>query len=214
MHLKTGEKVELIITEGDYKGEYPSVIMSATSKELTVAIPVMQGHYVPLRPGSSLDVRVYRNDAVYCYSTEILRRFDEEGIKGLVLPAPNKFLRMQRRGDVRVEVSLPIELWIYDSAQKESWKVISARTIDLSAGGLRVELSQVLSGDFPIDAIFSIPGDELIRLSCRYIRGGRLSGIGKYWVALRFDPIKEHEKKRILKFVFQKQQDLRAKGLI
>lgn len=214
MVLKTGEKIELVVTEGSYRGEYISIILSTDSSEITVAIPVVRGHFVPIRPGSSVEVRVCRNDAIYMYSTEILRRVEEGGLKGLVLPMPNKITRMQRRGDVRVEVSLPAELWIYDSPQKEQWKVLPVRIIDLSAGGLRIELSQELSGDFLMDAIFSIPGDELIRLSCRYIRGGRLASIGRYWAALRFDPIKEHEKKRILKFVFQKQQDLRAKGLI
>ena len=214
MHLKMGEKIDLLVSEGSYKGDYPSTILSVGATELTVAIPVMRGHFVPLRPGTPVALRAYRNDAIYMYSTEILRRVEVDGLNGLVLPAPNKLLRMQRRGDVRVEVSLPLELWIYDSQQKEQWKIVQARTIDLSAGGIRIEVPHAITGDFPMEVIFSLPGDELIRLSCRYIRGGSLQGVGRYWVALRFDPIKENEKKRILKFVFQKQQDLRAKGLI
>ena len=214
MLIKIGDRVEIIIAEGNFQGEYPSQVINVDGQDLTLAIPVFRGHLVPVRPGIDLVVKILKPDAIYQFETVIVRRSDDDRTNGFIIPLPKKMVRKQRRSDVRVEVCLPVEVWVFDSPQKERWKTVSARTIDLSAGGTRIESAEEFTANFPLEINLLLPGDEPIHLICRYIRGGRLSGRGKYWTALRFEAIKERDKRRILQFVFQKQQDLRAKGLI
>ena len=214
MDFKYGDKIELFVKSDPYKGEYASQVLGMEQGDLLVALPVTKGHFVPIRPGSDLLVRVLKRDAAYEFESTVLERVYNETNKGLLLRMPEKIIRSQRRGDVRIEVSLPIEILIWDQMDSNECRSIQGRTIDLSAGGARIETAEELTGEYPLAIIIKLPDHEPMSLSCRYIRGGRVLGFNRYWTAVRFDSIKEKEKRQILKFVFRKQQDLRAKGLI
>lgn len=215
MIFKVGDRIELVVKSDPYKGEYASQILNLDQERLLIALPISQGHFVPVRPGSDILVRVLKKDAAYEFEATVLERVDEDSVnKGLLLPMPEKMFRAQRRGDVRVEVTVPIEILIYDQPTADQWRTIPGRTIDLSAGGARIETEEEFNGTFRFEIIIKLPGHEPMRLPCRYIRGGRVLGLSRYWTAVRFEPIKERDQRQILKFVFRKQQDLRAKGLI
>lgn len=213
MQLKIGDRLELEVQSGAYLGSYPSQILNINDKEITVGVPIVRGHVIPLREGSLLRVLLLKPDAAYEFFASILRRTQDAPL-GLVLTLPTKLVRSQRREDVRVEVSLPVDLLVFAIPGSEEWNILHGRTKDLSAGGTKVEYSGELKGGERLQILLSVPGDQPMTLSCRYIRGERSNRPGKSWMALRFDGIKERDKRRILKFVFQKQQELRAKGLI
>ncbi|HEX2954001.1 MAG TPA: flagellar brake domain-containing protein [Bacillota bacterium] len=213
MQLKIGDRLELEVLSGAYSGSYPSQVLNMGQKEVTVSIPIVRGHLVPLRAGSLLRVLIFKPDAAYEFASPILRRTLEAPF-GLVLAMPDRLHRSQRREDVRVEVSIPVEILVFDSDNSDEWRVIYGRTRDLSGGGAKVEYSGDLKGTERLEMQLKLPGIEAIVLSCRYIRGDRTSKPGQSWMALRFDSIRERNKRQIIKFVFQKQQELRAKGLI
>jgi c-di-GMP-binding flagellar brake protein YcgR len=213
MQLKIGDRLELEVLSGAYSGSYPSQVLNIGQKEVTVSIPIIRGHLVPLRVGSLLRVLILKPDAAYEFASPVLRRTMEAPF-GLVLAMPDRLHRSQRRDDVRVEVSIPVGIYVLDNAHPDEWRMIYGRTKDLSAGGAKVEYNGELNGDEQLEMQLKLPDIEAITLRCRYIRGGRLAKPGWSWMALNFDSIKERDKRQIIKFVFQKQQELRAKGLI
>lgn len=215
MEFNVGDYVEIEIPEGYFHGEYASRIVFLDEQRLVITTPRLGGAIVSLREGQVIHISVPKRDARYNFEAVVM---DVDGSKPdlLTLKPDTTAIRKQRRSDVRLAVRLPVEL-LYFYRQGIPVASYTVYSIDLSAGGIKLEMPE----DYPPQTKFKLAihlPDEEIAVQARVVRSGILSntdlgGNPSFWVSLKFFNISEAKQKKILKFIY-KQQELRVKSLI
>ena len=226
MNLIVNQRVEIIVDDEPYQGSYLSRIEETTEKQITVAIPMQKGEIVPLRSGTIVSVVFFDDLAVYEFQAKITRSW-QDGIPVLIMPVPAKIKRIQRRSFVRLEVLLPLRIYIDDKNGNSI--LINAQTADISGGGARVSISKR-----NLEAIVEFAGggnafgcklkmelvirdkldeaEQIVEFIGGIIRHGEKSG--DHWLAICFDEISERHRDKIISFIFKKQLEFRNRGLI
>jgi c-di-GMP-binding flagellar brake protein YcgR len=215
--LKVNQKVEILVDTPGYRGKYVSRIEDLTDNEIVVGIPIVSGSLVPLPVGIRVDVDVICTDAVYRIHTRILKR--------VLHPFPLLFLaksedieRVQRRNYARVDVVLDVEMEKLPSG--EEGVVFHGVTRNISGGGMLLSiigdgdlLREIKEGDF-VEISFKIPiwKDPIYAVS-KVVREDIRIGDRKD-IAIAFVSINEKDRDRIVKFVFERQRELRRRGIL
>ena len=213
MEYKIGDRIEIDIPDGEYKGKYHSVIFNIEPEYMEIVAPVVRGVLIPVRPGTHVHVFYTRQDALYKFEGEILERKEQNNVSLLILPIPKQITRIQRRSFVRVEVTIPFILIKKEDGIK--WKAYS---VDLSAGGVRVRSDRDLAVGSIVDVEFYLPTGALIRSAATVVRKqlvpGQESGKeNQYYLSMAFNDLDNSSQQKILHYVFRCQQETRWKGL-
>jgi c-di-GMP-binding flagellar brake protein YcgR len=225
MDFAAGDLLELEMIDGDFKEVVSCQIIATFNEQLYITLLNIQS--LPPFPDGAL-VRVSfckKDDALYEFETQ-LWKVPEEQFSGLSqrlryyrIVLPKNTNRKQRRSYVRISVRIPVE-FLYFYRKGIPVTASTAYSIDLSAGGVRVETND----DFPLKAHYKIglylPNGtdyELLYLNVEVVRCKQLTKSEHepliYEIALEYRRISEMNMKKILKFVY-KQQELRSKSLI
>ncbi|MCL6588499.1 MAG: PilZ domain-containing protein [Firmicutes bacterium] len=219
MNLVRDDYLEIEIFEGFFRGEYTSRVIEADGKRLRIAIPRLGGTVVSLKEGQLIKVVLPKPDARYEFQAIVLGQNHAEPdlpASELTVERISEINRHQRRSNVRLAIKVPVEL-LYFYRQGIPVASYTVYSIDLSAGGVRIEIPE----EFPIYTHYRVAiilPEEEVHVSAVLIRIGPLSrteqGVpNTYWASLRFFNISETKQQKILKFIY-KQQELRVKGLI
>lgn len=211
----------LELTTEKASGKFRSRVLGFYDSGVIISAPLRKGQPIEAYSGLELKGVVIRDDATYSFETIVL--FTEEADYGIswYLAPPERLTRIQRRYDVRLEVTLPVEVSVTKRDKDCAiLKKIAGQTINLSAGGVKVRTEERLSGD-KVKVTFFLPGEEITVLAS-ILRDGPVIAIrpedkttkASYWTALRLLKVTEEEKLKIVKYIFHKQKELRAKGLI
>ncbi|MGE8204350.1 flagellar brake protein [Heyndrickxia sp. NPDC080065] len=131
----------------------------------------------------------------------------------LQLPPKEDFKKIQRRQFVRVETALDISIHFPNSNYQ-----FATVTEDISAGGCAIILPKNIA-PLPYEtgeALLVLPMQSgeyhYIKTTCKLIR---IWDVSKKMVAsIEFTDIQEKEKQQIFRFCFEKQLELRKKGLL
>lgn len=192
---------------------YPSLILDFTEQEeLVVGTPAEKGEELEVPPGTELMVEVILVDGVRQFRTRVRRRAGAPG--SLHLDWPAEATRIQRRDNVRVDAMVRAEATIPASGD-EPKRTLPGFTIDVSAGGVRLNLAERVPDDTPIEMKLVLP--EVGERECRgrVLRSGErkeAQGGTRYWNAVEFTDISEAVRRDITKFVFDVQRDQMRKG--
>jgi c-di-GMP-binding flagellar brake protein YcgR len=123
------------------------------------------------------------------------------------------FRKIQRRAFYRIESHLPAVLSAgdeSDNVQNVQPSVFKLSTKDLSAGGARVISKESFALGSDVFLEIELPGKDPVRSLGKVVRletAAPESGI--YWVSIQFTSIEELDRKKIVRFVFQKQLEHR-----
>lgn len=215
MEFNVGDYVEIEIPDGYFHGEYSSRIIFLDQQQLVITTPRMGGAIVSLRQGQEIHLSVPKRDARYNFEAVVID-VNESRPDLLTLKLDTTAIRQQRRSDVRLTVRLPVEL-LYFYRQGVPVASYTVYSIDVSAGGIKLEMSEEYPPHTHFKLAIHLPEDE-IAIQATVIRSGILpttdaGGNPSFWVSLKFFNISEAKQKKILKFIY-KQQELRVKGLI
>jgi c-di-GMP-binding flagellar brake protein YcgR len=216
MSFQIGDYVEIEISDGYFRGEYPSRIVRALDRKLILVAPRLAGTLVPLKLGTLLVIHICKDDARYVFNARVVD-LDENEFGHLTIIVPDNIDRRQRRFDVRLVIRIPVELlYFYRNGIPVASYTINS--IDISAGGIRVEVPEKFSLHTKVKLSIRLPDNEEIMTHADVVRVGRLDhpepgSQNSYWASLRFLNMSDNKKKKILKFIY-KQQELRVKGLI
>lgn len=221
MHIQEGDPVVLEIKIKDAIEKFRSRILKIYISGFVIAEPLHMGRPITLEAGRKVEGSIMKKDAVYSFSSIIRHGETVNGRRNLVLAWPEEWRRIQRRSDVRLDIRVPVEVWVEEkSDDKKFMRLIEGKTRDLSAGGTKIETKHKINpGQVSLNLFFP---DEKINLPARVLRSGTYISVDSrtkktnmlYWTSLKFLAIQEEKKQRILQFIFQKQQELRFKGLI
>jgi Predicted glycosyltransferase len=213
MDFQIGDYVEIEIEDGYYRGDYPSRIIAIMEHRLIILAPRLAGTLVPLKLGAVLIIHVCSNDTRYVFDGRIVELPNESDHLAILLPA--NIESKQNRRDVRLSIRVPVELLYF---YRNGYPVASytINSIDLSAGGIRIETPEEFKLHTKLKLSVMLPENEEIMAMADVVRTGRLSQpsiTNRSWASLRFLNMSDSNKKKILKFIY-KQQELRVKGLI
>ncbi len=215
MSFKIGDYVEIEISDGYFRGEYPSRIVHVLDTKLILGTPCLAGNVIPLKLGVTLTIHVCKEDARYVFNGRVLER-NENDPNHLTVSIPDNMER-RNRSDVRLAIRIPVELLYFyrDGVPVASYSISS---VDISAGGIRIEVPEEYPLHTKLKLSIILPDNEEIMAFADVVRVGRLAhpepGSQNYfWASLRFLNMSDNKKKKILKFIY-KQQELRVKGLI
>ncbi len=226
MNLKINQRVEIIVHDEPYKGSYLSRVENYDKKQIVLAMPMSHGGLVPVRSGTLVSVVFFDELAVYEFQAPVVR-LQQDNIALLKLNLPENIKRIQRRAYVRLEVSLPVNIFI--EMENETQMSLSGETADISGGGIRIVLNRMdfakmaeklqlenMAGMKLKMAIhlqpYSHDKTEMVDFIGEIIRHGE-SGTS-FWLAVNFAVVSEKNRDKIVSFIFRKQLELRNKGLM
>lgn len=193
---------------------FPSLILDyAPGSSLTVGVPMDQGMEVRLRPDTDVTLDVFAASGVVRYKTRVRGRSDSPPSVHLDWPSGSQ--RIQRREHFRVAIQVPIQGSATLGADRQPFR---GNTMDISAGGMRLRLSQAMQAGTLLDMRITLP-KSTTSLPCqaRVIRSGIIEGapgMERYWNGVEFVNMTEGVRKEITRFVFEVQREQMRKGLI
>lgn len=203
------QPVSLRIGEGEGAGWYPSQVLDfAEGRDILVGAPVHRGREVRVEPGTMVDVQSTHPDGVRVFVTAVVRREAEPG-PALRLAWPASVQRVQRRGAVRVEVRVPVELRA--AAAGALPRLLAGTTTDLSEGGMRVALPEPVEPGASLEARLHLPGDAApLECAGRALRGGETEDAApgqRFWTAVEFTGVRHAARGELARFVFEAQRE-------
>lgn len=237
--LKVWETLEILVGDERDPGRYTARIEDFMNGGIVITAPIFVEGKSLLRNGCDVLVNITRDDAVYQFASNI-RQSSRPGGSSILAP-PKSIRRVQRRLFCRVQTSEKLEYALIDPTmdwedydEKLVWHKSSCR--DLSGGGMLISLEdKVESGQLLLLKVTSfkannLPGmivgvcrrvfaqDDRILTGIEFVGTNRLR---KYFTqtqlkrlppeATKFDNAAQD---RLVTFTFNRQIDLRNKGLL
>ncbi len=155
---------------------------------------------------------ISENNVAYKFRTQVIGKV-KKNIPLIILhfPGDDQLIKIQRRQFVRIETAVDVSVSLPQSNQQ-----IPTITEDISAGGCAVLLPMNIKVDQNEEGegLFVLPlqsGHMYLRLPFYVIRMWEKDG--KHIASLKFKDISAKEKQVLLRFCFERQLELRKKGL-
>lgn len=207
--FRPNRKASLGVRRRNERGEfevvyYPSRIELVNKDTLWFAAPQERGTLVPVSPGEVLEVYIIGENEVFFFEGEVQDRVKRGNIAYVVFAMPDTVVRKQRRNYVRFDAVLPVLL-------KREERTFSGTTKNISGGGMLVQLREsrdVFELREELFFLLSLDGRDIVGRA----QIVRKDGPGLY--AFQFSEIADQDRESIIKYIFQKQIELRRKGLL
>lgn len=205
-----GKTVDLNVLEGDYKGLYRTRIEDVNKDSITVLSAYDKNTVVSLRIDTEVEVIYYDKLSAYAFNARIVDRVSSP-IYAYILSLLSKMKKVQRRRYFRVPVIYPVT--VSRILPNGLSKPISGTTIDLSGGGMLIQLNQPLEVGAKISAEFDLP-DLKIKTAARVVRTCKDQEKNTYLLGIEFRDLSEPQRDKIIRCVFDIQRTLLRKGLM
>ncbi len=198
-----------VMLDGLPGGPWATLVGGGGADTLSLAAPRQGGRVVSL-PLRSAFVVAYTHREVPCeVDAELVAapgRLSPDHYVARVTGAPR---RMQRRGAVRV----PVHLIARAALDGRDGPSIGSVTENLSAGGALLRSSEPLGAGGEVRLTVQCGGGVgTLDLEGRVVRCDRTPDAGRPWrVAIAFEDMPEADEDRLVRLVFQRQRELRAR---
>ena len=206
---------ERVVLDGLPGGPWTTVVEREGDDVLELAPPRLGGEPVPL-PLNRAFTLAWTVREVPCEADAQLvsgPRPGEEGRYGARTIGPAR--RMQRRAAVRVPVNLIVRYRLGDDADADA---LGAVTENLSAGGTLLRLASPVEAGARLQVTVHCGGQAGdLTVAAVVVRCDRLEAGERPWrIALAFDELALAEEDRLVRFVFERQRELRRRdaGLV
>ena len=199
---------ERVVLDGLPGGPWTTVVEREGAEVLELAPPRLGGRPVPL-PLHRAFTHAWTVREVPCEADAQLvsgPRPGEDGRYEARTLGPAR--RMQRRGAVRVPVNLIVHYRLGDDVGDD---VIGAITENLSAGGTLLRLSSPIEAGTRLQVTVHCGGQAGdLTVAAVAVRCDRLEAGERPWrIALAFDELAPAQEDRLVRFVFERQRELR-----
>ncbi len=234
--LRLWERIEIIVGDDDQKGLYLARIEDFIDDGIVISNPEFRYGDTLLRDSSEVVVLVVKEDAVYQFYSLLSKR-EQDGSQIFILTMPRDIQRIQRRQFVRIDMVDTVHV-----ANLGAEKILPPGTwhktvaMNVSGGGMLIKsLDDLAPPDILLvkpDIFTTLNIDQPVAAICRrsfYRDGDHYSGIefirgdnlehhfykeemdSLPETALRFDHLAQNH---LVTYVFQRQIEMRKKGLI
>lgn len=203
-----------ITTSGIKSNKYACKVKDIMGERIFVLVPDEFIESNDVIPGTKVKVSFSDNAAVYTFYSEIIVLKPGKPYV-LVLGRPINMNRIQRRNFVR----LSTRLTVFSSKLDKDNQVLesfSATTTDISGGGILFGCDHPLNIGDMLETFIYIGDNQTVVAVGRVVRAVEQSAASKYRyvVGLEFENIRENERDKIIKYIFNQQRELRTKGLL
>ncbi len=238
--LKLWEKLELVVGEGEQAGLYWTRIEDFINSGIIIAAPQYIKGRSLLRDGCDVMVIITRQDAAYkCYSR--IKSLGDHKDNRYLLSPPRRVDRVQRRASVRIEMLtriqfarlVPVMEW-EDFEDRCQWS--DGVSVDVSAGGVLMKTDTEIAVDerlllrIELFNEINLPGivvgvvrrvftrNEQRLVGVEFITDENLEHVFKAEELRRLPKsvcaFNGRAKDRLTNYVFQRQIEMRQKGLL
>lgn len=198
--------------------KYPARIEEVRGDYLLIATPLRQREYVALDPGCKVLLSVVRRNNPYFYDTSVVGSEWNEGQQLTQLRRPADNAGVSLRQHVRVAVTITdAQFWV-EGEDGKFGPIITGSVVDISAGGVQL----ITKGGLPTGA------NVLMRATLSRQAGTLMAnvtvlrdyervsdvGVKTHRAHCQFHDLPEKEREKLIKFVFQRERELRQKGVL
>ncbi|MEW6227675.1 MAG: flagellar brake domain-containing protein [Bacillota bacterium] len=215
--LAVNRRITLVVLEGHNTGSYPSRIEDVGSDAVIVAAPTNEGSILELSEGDRVQIQVFRKDAMYSFDS-VVEAVIIYPFPMLQLALPAEIERHQRRRYARVDTALPARYRCTDQGAGSRLVPYKGTATNVSGGGVLIVTRHFGSGveagsyvevelELPEGKVYA--GGVVVRASAEeketevYLK-----------IAVEFKDIDERQRDMLVKYVLQRQLELRRKGLL
>lgn len=215
-YLKIGQLVS--IEAADEHGthvRYRSRVENIAESELQLAGPIKGGNAVLFTRGEQVKIFFWDCFTAYDFIAQVICSIDKP-LPSVIIVSPEKINKVQKREFVRAYYSIDVKI---------SWTDINGvcyekkcSTKDISGGGMMLVLTKKtdLNENSAVTLEFTL-ADKTIKAKGKVAWsdwGMNCEGIFRNTLGIKFTSLTESERKHIVKSVFQRQIELRRKGML
>lgn len=217
--INIGEKIEVVVQErlnADEKACFSMIQDVPQDDELWITMPMLKGEPVVLSIGQRVRINFFRERGKFYFDAEVIDRERTDTVHLIRLKQVSPIHRLQRRNFYRLKINLPVGFQVIkeDSDQGEV-NYVKAYTADISGGGMRLLTDEKLEPGQQLKCRIPLGEKDFLELKGLVVRVVPcVEGNYKFEVGVKFVDILEVEQDRLIRFIFQQQRRLKAKGLI
>lgn len=231
--LRIGDKVEIgkkagkgLLGETDY-AVYVSQILDFRDDEIIIAMPISEGHVVPLEIGNVMEAYFYTAQGIYRCDCKITNRGKEDNIYMCSIAFVSELEKFQRRQFYRLECSIGVNVTvlelmeIFHYAQSKTVpevtanKPVNATIVDISGGGVRMlsdckfNRGDYLYLNFSIDMNIGVKNVEIVAKVIQSVESPKRARF--YDTRLQFKEIAPELRDLLVKYIFEQQRKIQQK---
>ncbi|HHY97486.1 MAG TPA: hypothetical protein GX509_01970 [Firmicutes bacterium] len=217
--LRINTRVSLVVEEGPYRGNYSTLIEDVNGDTVTLATPLVDRRPVPIRPGDKVAIQILSSGVAQKFNGTVADR-SMEPVPLIRVTLEGIPQSIHRRRFVRIEVELPFYFRDLNDPASLKKPMVMGTTKDISGSGALV-VSSVNMRQLPPGAQLEI---EIVLPGRRFPIRGK-ARVSRMWsvqsglkeiqnIAIEFTELENQDREDIIKFVLEKQRELRRKGLI
>lgn len=228
--LKLGSRVEMVFKNrlkgDDSTTEYVSQILDFSDDGIICAMPIYEGHIVPLQERKRFEGYFYSDNKIYSASCIVKARGKQDNLHVVEIGLESKLIKVQRREYFRLSCSIPatIRCMTVMNEGKDDFKdsdfskeEIECTIIDISGGGIRAYSKQM----------FEKSSVVLLNFTLKFNNGNKeKSIIGKVVDSFKnandesvfdnrfqFIDVSKSDRDEIVKYIFEQQRNILKKEL-
>lgn len=212
--LEINTRLEIEVDDDEFGGRYFSRVMDINSKELRIMAVAVQGVSIQLRVNTPIYISYVGERAMYGFRSIVKQRFHDV-LAGYIVELPKDVDRIQRREYVRLEVQTSFRYRIFaepGDSQPAPRPFEKSYIVDISGGGVRFFSEEVITVGTVLEMRLGIEGIERDIVVGRVVRC-RERVEGGYEIGVSFEAVSPATQDQIISWIFNKQRELRKKGL-
>jgi c-di-GMP-binding flagellar brake protein YcgR len=197
---------------------YPTRVEEVRSGYLVVGTPMRQREYIDLKTGQKVMLAVSRRNNPYFFETNVVGVEWLEGQQMTLLRRPADNAGVALRQHVRVSVTISDAQFWWEGENGKFGPVTKGQLVDLSAGGMQVTSKEGLPAGTTVLARFTLSREfGHLMVDATVLRDiERVSDVGvrSHRSHCQFANLSDRDRDRLIKFVFQRERELRQKGVL
>lgn len=207
--IKVNQRLDIIVSNQDRDEYYHSRIEEVDEHFMILAMPMRHSVPVFLLPNTEFYGSILDTSGRYQFKSIY------KGKKMLPIPIwivtlPTDVKKVQLRSFVRLDVNVPVSLIESESDNTVSQTLI---TRDISGGGLSLISKAAFPVGTPVNLTIDLADTGKINVSGITVRLDKQpSDLPLYLSSIQFVEMSEHDRSKIIKFIFQKQLERKRKG--
>ncbi|WP_427338668.1 flagellar brake protein [Caloranaerobacter sp. DY30410] len=211
-----GDKIEIREINTKTNNKYASQILDIIDDNIyIISGPIQKSALIPLHVGSLIEISYFREDkGRFIFKAKIIER-EYKDIYKLKIEKISCITKLQERNYYRLSVKLDVQK-VYnlklDDEEKETIENCIAK--DISGSGIRVFCNFKHSVGDLIKLHISIKDFSITALGT-VVRVQEIENDKfKFSLGIKFIEIKDEDRERLIKYIFEQQRKLRKKGMI
>ncbi len=190
---------------------YASLVQDIGEDYFTIMVPYKEGRPLILSPGEKVLGRFVQEKTSFFFDTFVLGKHREKNLLFYVLALPEKIEEVQQRMYVRFPIIM--DVWQAEIPLKEEKPAyIKTKTLDLSAGGMKIIRERSCQVGTIIMVKFTLPFPSKnknnnsfeIETRARVVYCEKAERGSVYHLGIEFLDLRERQRDKIFKFIFSK----------